>query len=202
VRKLIDFIGSMVFRGLVLLLPLVIVGLVLAEALSILADAVEPVADLIPVQVVFGTDMTYWVALAILLSACFLLGFLTQTKVGGITNAWLERTIFDRLPGYRLARNLTQGVSGWDENQSSPVALVRLQDGGAEAMALVVERNTDDSYTVFVPLAPTPTLGSIYVVPNERVRMLNIPATSMLNCVMQWGVGTRDALALSEERAP
>jgi uncharacterized membrane protein len=202
VRKLIDFIGSMVFRGLVLLLPLVIVGLVLAEALSILADAVEPVADLIPVQVVFGTDMTYWVALAILLSACFLLGFLTQTKVGGITNAWLERTIFDRLPGYRLARNLTQGVSGWDENQSFPVALVRLQDGGAEAMALVVERNTDDSYTVFVPLAPTPTLGSIYVVPNERVRMLNIPATSMLNCVMQWGVGTRDALALSEERAP
>jgi uncharacterized membrane protein len=202
VRKLIDFIGSMVFRGLVLLLPLVIVGLVLAEALSILADAVEPVADLIPVQVVFGTDMTYWVALAILLSACFLLGFLTQTKVGGITNAWLERTIFDRLPGYRLARNLTQGVSGWDENQSFPVALVRLQDGGAEAMALVVERNTDDSYTVFVPLAPTPTLGSIYVVPNERVRMLNIPATSMLNCIMQWGVGTRDALALSEERAP
>jgi uncharacterized membrane protein len=202
VRKLIDFIGSMVFRGLVLLLPLVIVGLVLAEALSILADAVEPVADLIPVQVVFGTDMTYWVALAVLLSACFLLGFITQTNVGNITNGWLERTIFDRLPGYRLARNLTQGVSGSDENQSFPAALVRLQDGGAEAMALVVERNTDDSYTVFVPLAPTPTLGSIYVVPNERVRMLNIPATSMLNCVMQWGVGTRDALALSEERAP
>jgi uncharacterized membrane protein len=202
VRKLIDFIGSMVFRGLVVLLPLVIVGLVLAEALSILADAVEPVADLIPVQVVFGTDMTYWVALAILLSACFLLGFLTQTKVGGITNTWLERTIFDRLPGYRLARNLTHGISGSDANRSFPAALVRLQDGGAEAMALVVERNADGSYTVFVPLAPTPTLGSIYVVPNERVRMLNIPATSMLNCVMQWGVGTRDALALGEERAP
>ena len=101
-------------------------------------------------------DMTYWVALAVLLSACFLLGFLTQTTLGSVINAWLERTIFDRLPGYRLARNLTHGISGSDANRSFPAALVRLQDGGAEAMALVVERNADGSYTVFVPLAPTP----------------------------------------------
>jgi uncharacterized membrane protein len=202
VGKLIDYVGSMIIRGVVVLLPLAIVAFILAEAVSILADAVEPLADLIPVQVVFGMDMTYWVALAILLFACFALGFLTQTDIGSAINAWLERTIFDRLPGYRLARSLTQGVSGSDTKQSFPVALVRLQERGAEAMALVVERNTDDSYTVFVPLAPTPTLGSVYVVPHERVRMLDIPATSMLNCVMQWGIGTRDAIALSQGSTP
>jgi uncharacterized membrane protein len=201
VGKFIDYFGSMVVRGVVLLLPLAIVGLILAEAVSILADAVEPVADLIPVQVVFGMDMTYWVALAILLATCFLLGFLSQTAIGGAFNAWLERTIFDRLPGYQLARNLTQGVSGSDEKRSFPVALVQLHDGGAEAMALVVERNANDTCTVFVPLAPTPTLGSIYVIPNERVRMLDIPATSMLNCIMQWGIGTRAAIASNDGSA-
>jgi uncharacterized membrane protein len=76
---------------------------------------------------------------------------------------------------------------------------VRLQEGGAEAMALVIERNENDTCTVFVPLAPTPTLGSIYVIPNERMRLLDIPATSMLNCVMQWGIGTRDAIAPHED---
>jgi uncharacterized membrane protein len=198
VGRFIDYVAAMVVRGIVVLLPLAIVALILAEALSILADAVEPIADLIPVQVAFGLDMTYWVALGILLAACFLLGFMSQTSTGGVINAWLERTFFDRLPGYRLARNLTQGVSGSDETQSFPVALVRLQEGGAEAMALVVERNSDDTCTVFIPLAPTPTLGSIYVIPNERMRLLDIPATSMLNCVMQWGIGTRDAIAPSE----
>jgi len=36
------------------------------------------------------------------------------------------------------------------------------------------------------------------VIPDERMHLLDISATSMPHCVMQWGIGTRDAIASNE----
>ena len=58
-----------------------------------------------------------------------------------------------------MARSLTRGVAGSHEESAFPVALVRLYGGEAATLALIVEEHPDGFMTVFVPQAPTPTLG-------------------------------------------
>jgi len=62
------------------------------------------------------------------------------------------------------------------------------------ALVFVVERTDDGRCTVFVPSAPTPGVGTIQVVPDERVEKLNASAGEVFNALSQWGVGTSEIL--------
>jgi hypothetical protein len=46
---------------------------------------------------------------------------------------------------------------------------------------------------VFVPLAPTLTIGAVHVVAADRVRLLE-SAMEVTQSISRWGVGTRRAL--------
>ena len=50
-------------------------------------------------------------------------------------------------------------------------------------------------YTVFVPSAPTPAAGSIYYLPEDRIKILNVPVSSAVACVTRLGLGSRELLA-------
>ena len=77
----------------------------------------------------------------------------------------------------------------------SSVAFARLQAGDALAIVFVVEHTDDGHVVVFQPLAPTPTVGMLHVLPQQDVRVLEVSMATGVNCVMQWGVGTAEMLA-------
>ena len=52
------------------------------------------------------------------------------------------------------------------------VALVEMGDG--LVMAFVVERHDDGAFTVFVPSVPTPAAGAVFIVPKERVHLVDV----------------------------
>jgi uncharacterized membrane protein len=55
---------------------------------------------------------------------------------------------------------------------------------------------------VFVPLAPTLTIGAVHVVAGDRVRLLE-SAMEVTQSISQWGIGTRRALeGAPDESAP
>jgi uncharacterized membrane protein len=66
--------------------------------------------------------------------------------------------------------------------------------------AFVVEENLDGRYTVFVPAAPNPTSGAIYIMEKTRVHLLNISVLKTAKCVSEWGVGSEELL--KSMRAP
>jgi uncharacterized membrane protein len=66
-------------------------------------------------------------------------------------------------------------------------ALVELED--ALVPALIVEKLEDGSFTIFVPSAPTPMAGSIYILPPERVHPVDLPLTSAISVFSKWGTG-------------
>ena len=77
------------------------------------------------------------------------------------------------------------------------IALVDLHGSDARVLALVVEELEDGRLTVLVPNAPTPTVGTLYVMPANRVEPIAATGAAALNCFMQWGVGSRQLLATS-----
>ena len=58
--------------------------------------------------------------------------------------------------------------------------------------AFVIETHDDGAFTVFVPSVPTPIAGAIYILPKERVHLVDIPLTKALTVISKWGAGARD----------
>jgi uncharacterized membrane protein len=89
-------------------------------------------------------------------------------------------------------RGLSRQLAGQEEGGAFSAALVEIEN--ALVPAFLVEEHEDGSYTVFVPASPTPTVGSLYILPRERVHPVNIPFTKAIKCVSEWGVGSGEWL--------
>ena len=56
-------------------------------------------------------------------------------------------------------------------------------------MAFLVETLPDGRCVVFVPVAPTPSIGFVYIAPPEDVERIDASTSNAMNCMMQWGMG-------------
>jgi uncharacterized membrane protein len=61
--------------------------------------------------------------------------------------------------------------------------------------AFIIEEFDDGRFTVFVPSAPTPVSGSVYVLTGDRVHPLDVPLTRAIKTIAQWGSGSKDLVA-------
>jgi uncharacterized membrane protein len=199
VKGFFEFFKTTAVGGFFVILPILVVVLLLGQALAMLDGLMVPLAERLPVENVGGVEVAFLLSLLAVALLCFAAGLVLRTGMGAAANAWIERVILERVPGYTMVRNLTGRFSGAGE---SSVALARLQAGDALALVFVVERTEDGRVVVFQPLAPTPTVGSLHVVPEPDVRVLAVSMAAGVNCVMQWGVGTAEMLAGSSPAGP
>ena len=198
-RGFFGFVKTTVAGGFFVILPIAVVALLLGQVLSALDGLMGPLAESLPVEKVGGVEVAFLLSLLAVAGLCFAAGLVLRTGLGAKSNAWFERVVLERVPGYTMVRNLTGRFTGAGE---SSVALARLQAGDALALVFVVEHTDDGHVVVFQPLAPTPTVGMLHVVPRQDVRVLEVSMATGVNCVMQWGVGTAEMLAGSSLEGP
>jgi uncharacterized membrane protein len=70
------------------------------------------------------------------------------------------------------------------------------------APAFIIERHTDGRFTVFVPSAPTPVAGSIYILTAKRVHPIDVSVLKVMSCVSKWGSGSSELLAALQPSQP
>ena len=90
-------------------------------------------------------------------------------------------------------RSLTQRLAGESQENAWQPALVEIEE--ALVPAFIIEELDDGSFTVFVPSAPTPMAGAIYILAANRVHKLDVPFTQVLKAVSRWGSGSKDLVA-------
>lgn len=188
-RQVLDFVKTTVLGGVVVILPLAAAILLTLRMLVTLEGAVDPVAARLP----WGGPAPRVAALVVILAGCFVTGLLVRTQLGRRANAWLESTLLQRLPAYSLLRSLGKRVAGEGESIEMAPALAEIEE--ALVPAFIVERHDDGRLTVFVPAVPTPTVGAIYILTRDRVHPLDVPLTTLIQCITRWGVGSRELLA-------
>jgi uncharacterized membrane protein len=59
-------------------------------------------------------------------------------------------------------------------------------------MGFVVERHDDGAFTVFIPSVPTPAAGAVFIVPKERVHLVDVSFAKAASVVSKWSAGERD----------
>jgi len=60
--------------------------------------------------------------------------------------------------------------------------------------SLIAHPTLAELYTVFVPAAPNPASGAVYIMEKTRVHLLNISVLKTAKCVSEWGVGSEELL--------
>jgi uncharacterized membrane protein len=185
-KRLAEFSKTTLIGGVLVILPIYITILLLVKTVAGVAALVSPVTALVPAVLQFREV----IAVAILILACFVAGLLLRTGAGLRTKNVIERNLLERIPGYALIRGITARVAGKQEDETFAVALVEIED--ALVPAFVVEKHDNGAFTVFVPSVPTPAAGAIYILPKERVHIVDIPFNKLLTVISKWGAGARD----------
>ena len=191
-KQALVFTTRALFSGLLIVVPIYLAILLLLQSMKSVAGLVRPLALMLPEWVPAETALS----LLLVLALCFFIGVVVRTRMGQAARDKIERTFFERIPGYALLRSLTQQMAGKSrENIWKPALL-----DGDEGLLLVfiIEEFHDGRYTVFVPSIPTPLAGAVYVVERKRVHPLDVPFTDALRMVSRWGSGAKDLVAAME----
>jgi uncharacterized membrane protein len=188
-KKYSEFVVRAFVAGLLVVVPLYVTILLLLKAMQSVVGFVRPLAMLLPGWL----PAERLLSLLLVLIVCVLIGIAVRTRAGKATRERIEKTFFERMPGYALVRSLTQRVAGEDEERAWKPALVEIED--ALVPAFIIEELEDGRFTVFVPSVPTPFAGAVYILTRERVHALDIPFTQALKSVSRWGSGSKELVA-------
>jgi uncharacterized membrane protein len=182
-RILARFAKTTLIGGVLIVLPIYVSLLLLAKAASGLLALVEPITALIPASLEFREVL----AVIALVAICFIAGLIVRTGPGLRAKSAFEKAVLEKLPGYALLRGLTGRLAGQVDEPTFAPALAEIEE--ALVPALVIEELPDGSYTVLVPSVPTPMAGALYILPRERVHLVDVPFAAALKVFTKWGTG-------------
>ncbi len=194
-KQIAEFLKTTVIGGLFVLLPVLLLYMLLAEALQLVVALATPIADLFPKGVFAQVKAPVLIALILIVSVSFLLGLALRSAALSRLGGWIESTVLSRLPAYTVLKRLTKGFAKEEAAAFKPGLLISTE--GWKDIAYVIEDHGDGHLTVLVPWAPTAFSGSVKVVSRDRVEMLDANLGDVSKVLSLWGMGTRDLLGKS-----
>src|SRR5262249_58118495 len=107
-KQFIEFILKAFVTGLIILVPVYLSVLLLLKAMNSVAGLAKPFANLLPEWLPAEHILSFLLVLIV----CFLIGAAVCTPAGRAIQERIEKSFFERMPGYALFRSLTQRLAG------------------------------------------------------------------------------------------
>ena len=192
-KKLTEFLKTIIVGGLFVLLPLVLFYLLLSEMLELVVALATPIADLFPKGTFDKVKMPVVIGVLLILGTSFLFGLALRSAILRRFGLWIEGTLLGRLPLYNAVKSLSRGLVGAEEDTAFRPAVLRSSDGERE-IVYMIEDHGDGQLTVLVPWAPASFAGSVKIMDSDRIEMLNTTLDEASRALAHWGVGVRDLL--------
>jgi uncharacterized membrane protein len=185
-----SFVTSTALIGLVVLVPIAILFLAVVEVYGLLDDAAGFAALTLPFPAFVNGAI--FVALAVLafFAVCFVTGLLMLTGPGKKFSEFVNKGITDKVPLLGLVRKLTLSLTG-AHSRLKPVE-ADVHGSGVPMYGFLMETLPDGRRVIFVPSSPAITIGHTYLVPPDRVTILDAPVSTVANALSQWGAGAKE----------
>jgi uncharacterized membrane protein len=194
VKRAAAFLGSSLIAGMVIVAPIYLSALLVLRAMQAIGGLVHPVASLLPEWLPAEKVLS----LLLILVVCLLIGVGVRTTAGRAARQRIEESLLEKIPFYALFRSLTRQVAGNREEQAWKPALAEIEE--ALVPAFIIEEFEDGRFTVFVPSAPTPISGSVYILTPDRVHPIDVPFTNAIKVLSRWGSGSKELAAAMKPR--
>ncbi|NQT09777.1 MAG: DUF502 domain-containing protein [Desulfobacteraceae bacterium] len=176
--------------GLTVILPVAILVFVFKWIFGVVARVIQPLTNLILIKSNLREIMADLLALAIIITVCFIVGVIVKTQIGRFIHTSLENSILKFAPGYSLIKETVMQFLGRKKTPFSSVALVQVFGNETMLTAFVTDEHSDGSYTVFVPTGPNPTSGNIYHLESRFVHQVDVPVEDVMRSIISCGAGS------------
>ena len=176
--------------GLTVILPVAILIFVFKWIFGVVARVIQPLTNLILIKSNLREIMADLLALAIIITVCFIVGVIVKTQIGRFIHTSLENSILKFAPGYSLIKETIMQFLGRKKTPFSSVALVQVFGNETMLTAFVTDEHSDGSYTVFVPTGPNPTSGNIYHLESRFVHQVDVPVEDAMRSIISCGAGS------------
>ena len=186
------FLKVTITGGFLFLVPLVLTVLLVREVLQFARKLFAPMARLLLAEPVAGVAVVDLLTVVVIVAVCFVAGLFAQTRMGRALGDRLERAVLGCVPGFTFVKSMTHDMIGLGTGTEVAAALARIEE--AWVPSFVLEQHASGLFTVFVPSAPTPLAGAIYDLTADRVKLLDVPTSAVVACIMRLGVGSRALL--------
>lgn len=183
-KTLVEFIRTTLIGGVLILLPIYLVVLLMLNMASAGMKLIAPIMAGISTT----AEFTGVAAVLVIVAACFITGVMVRTGPGHRAIESLQHRILEKIPGYKVLRNVVSRFDGDKDLESFQPALAEIED--ALVPAIIIEHLPDGQFVVLVPSVPTPFAGALYILSPARVHRVDVPLRHLLQVYTRWGEGT------------
>jgi uncharacterized membrane protein len=184
-KAISHFLRTTILGGALFLMPIVVLAFLLNKAFEYARRGLKPVAKLIPDQLVSGATMEAVLAIGLIVLLCFLAGLFARTVLAQNIVSELESQVLSKVPAYGYLKQAGSSMMGLGEMAEHPVVLAQIE--GAWRLGVQTDMAGSGLAAVFIPNSPNTFSGSVFFVASDKVRRLDLPLASALNCLEQLG---------------
>lgn len=185
-----SFFIRTLLNGLFLVLPTIIILVLLSVIFRFVFNLIAPISALLDKNADTHNFITNIVALLLLISVIFLIGFILSDFRNRRSFKRFEDSYLLRIPLYSTLRGTIDKFAGQRKMPFSQVVLVDAYNTGVLLTGFITETVSKEIYTVFVPTAPNPMNGNIYHVPASQLKFLDIEPEKAMRSIVGMGTGS------------
>jgi uncharacterized membrane protein len=189
-NRIKSLIKTSFLGGLIVILPVAILIFVFKWIFGVVARVIQPLTDLILIKSNLREIVADLLAVAIIITVCFIVGVIVKTQIGRFIHTSLENSILKFAPGYSMIKETIMQFLGRKKTPFSSVALVQVFGNETMLTAFVTDEHSDGSYTVFVPTGPNPTSGNIYHLESRFVHQVDVSVEDAMRSIISCGAGS------------
>jgi uncharacterized membrane protein len=192
-RGVYRFLKSTILGGLVVLVPVVVIGAIVVWALQTALHAILPVFEWLPDKSVGGVSLAVLSAIGGVVLGCFLAGLFAETAILRRLGEHADRLAL-AVPGYALMKNVGANLVGIEGRHPAKTVLVRF--AASWQLGVLMETLADGRHVVFIPGVPKALVGTLHIIAADRVEALAMSVPAALDALGRLGVGLRELTAL------
>lgn len=193
-----NFFKTTVAGGFLILFPILLLYLGLAEIAGLLVAMAEPIAELLPASTFKNVNLPGVVAVILILLMSLVLGLLMRSDWMRRLGTAVEKAILYKLPMYKMLKTVSEAFMSTDSSAFRP-AMVKSPGGGGEP-CYVVELHNDGLATVLLPWSPASFAGVIRVVPANELQQLDCSLDDFSLSLSHMGVGVETCIHKNTQR--
>lgn len=197
-----NWIKTVFFKGLIILIPLVLLWITIRELVELLVAFAEPIADAFPPGSFDWVRNPELVSPVLIILIAIFLGILASIPLVQKVGAKVESNTLGHLPLYRMIKTFVTAFLEVEEDASFRPALVLDDEGGAEPCYVIEDTEGAPNIVVLVPWSPASFAGSVKLVPRHRIKRLELTFDEFSLMLANFGLGlntSSDIRGLAEE---
>ena len=181
------FIKTTALGGLLFIVPIVVLIVIIGKAFEIAKRFTVPLAAALPFNPALDVVIAAVLAVAVLVLACFLAGLAAKNRLAKKSVDYVEQNLLSKFPPYIFIKDMSQSMIGLEKAEGLKPVLAKFDD--AWQIALEIERIEGGYVTVFIPGAPNPWSGDVFIFAEDRIKPLDISFAEAVKSLRLIGKG-------------